>query len=197
IPEPAQQWRERPGRERRPVGQNAALRCGQREAPALPAGLVADRSNGGVLVDPYPGGQAGLPEPPGEPGRVDGRATIAIPEPAKVRWRVHLRSYLARVEQLRAEPQPASHLRRLGQAVKLPRLSGHRKIASPGEVALDAVTRDCLLDLVQVLPAEALKGVRLIGKAVKAVAEPVGDARGAEAAVPASSRPGDPAPFNE
>src|SRR5262249_55935841 len=86
IPEPAQQWRDRPGRERRPVGQNAALRCGQREAPALPAGLVADRSNGGVLVDPYPGGQAGLPEPPGEPGRVDGRTTIAIPKPAKVRW---------------------------------------------------------------------------------------------------------------
>ena len=77
------------------------------------------------------------------------------------------------------------------EAVELPGLRRQGQFPGGLEVAVDAVLRDGLANLAQVLRAEPLEQRHLIGEPVEAVADAVREARGAEAAVAPGGGPSD------
>jgi len=79
----------------------------------------------------------------------------------------------------------------LCQRGDLVRPRGHLDLAGALELAVDAVAVHGGLELVQVLGAEALQGVELVGPAPLPVGEAVGEAGLAEPAVAPGRRPAD------
>ena len=131
---------------------------------------------------------SGLGESPRKPGRINERATAAIPDSGKVGRRVDLCPHLAGVEDVRAA--------RL-QPLDLVGLGRNRQRAAALEVACDAVPVEGCLDLVEVLRAKVVKPAGFCGEQGLSVGLAVGEAGRAEPPVPAAGRGGDPVAFDQ
>ena len=193
VLQPPQQRLEHPRAERDLARLDGAVRGEQFHARA---GVLhgADRR---ALVDAHAQGEAGLAEPPGQPGGIEHGAAVALPLAADVRGRVHLRPDLLLVEDVEADTQLAGDLDVLVHRLQLPGLGGHVQLAGALVAAVDVVPGDGLADLVEVRDPQSLQRGDLFGPALQPVGDPVGERGHREAAVAAGRRPADPASLKQ
>ena len=140
-------------------------------------------------MQPHARVQAGLAQAAREPRRVDHRARVPVPGPAQEGGEIELAAHRGRVELSHVVTETAGGFDLLVQVIELPGLSGDGQLAYWGEAAVDAAVGHRLADLGQVLRAQFFQQRHLGREARQAVADPVGEAGGAEAAVPAGRRP--------
>ena len=164
-------------------------------SPARPS-LVTPRHRG-VLVDAHPRLQAGPAQPPGQPGRIEHEARVAVPHPAQVGGRGDLGPDLRGVQHLYVVAERACRLGVGVQPGELPRCHRDHQLAGPLGRAVDPVAGDGVGDLVQVRHAEPVQLRDLGREPGPAVAQPVGQGRRAEAAVTAGRGPPDSPAFQQ
>ena len=151
--------------------------------------VVADRPDPRVLEQAHAGVQAGLAQTAREPRRVDHRAGVPVPGPAQEGRGVEFAAHPGRVEFGHVVAETAGGPGFLVQVVELPRLRGDGQLPHRREAAVDAAGGDRLADLGQVLRAQLFQQRHLAGETGQAVADAVGKAGGAEAAVSPGRRP--------
>ena len=140
-------------------------------------------------MDAHPVAERGLAEPPGEAAGVDQRAARVMPEPSEVRRRVHLGPHRVAVEQGRLLAVLPRGLGGLRQPLDLVRAGGHVDHARLLPGGVDPARGERLAHGGEVLRAQALEDVDLVGPAGQAVLEPVGERRLREAPVPPARAP--------
>ncbi len=150
-----------------------------------PAGDVLEPLHLGLLEDPHAERQAGPLESPDQAGGVNQRGPVVVEDAAFVEGGVHPRPDLFSAQDLHVVTHRVSQLRLLVHVAQLPRRHGHPQLPGALEVAFDAVARNGRLDLVEVLAAQTLDDVHLLGEPVHPVGESVGQRVGAEPAVTA------------
>ncbi len=164
---------------------------------AGPAGDVIEPVDGGVLVEPHADLLTAPPQAPGQPGRIDQRAPVLVPQAGQVGGGMDLVPHRVGVEV--GHLQPVAERLLLGQPepVDLVGLGGHVEFAGALEPAVDGLVGDGGLDGVEVGPTQSLQEVDLPGEAFDAVAEAVGQAGRTEAAVAPRRRPSAPVGLEE
>ena len=154
---------------------------------ARPAGCQALDPR--VLVDADPGPFTRGPQPPGQSRRVDQGAAVGLPQSAQVQGGVDLRPELVPSEENGVATVLEGQGLGLAQPVDLVGLRRDVQLARALEVALDSLGGHRGLDGVEIGAAEPLERPDLVGEPLDAVAQAMGDAGGAEAAVATGSRP--------
>ena len=111
--------------------------------------------------------QAGRPQTPGEPGRVDHRAAVAVPEPGEIGRARRPRPGSRRDPAGRRRGRTAARRRnRSRRSSTCQACGGDVEFAGAFEAAVDAVARDGGLDLVEVAVPELLQGRDLVAGSV-------------------------------
>ena len=103
-------------------------------------GVVVEAGRLGALVDADARVQDRLPQPPGQPGRLDHGGAVALPQPREVRRGVDLRAHLRRRRAARRRGRPPS-AGRPGRRARRPRAGADATLSSPvsSQRAVDAV----------------------------------------------------------
>ena len=139
--------------------------------------------DGRALVDPHAESQAGGAQPPGEPRRVDHGGAVARRKHPRGRSASELAPAPRRGRAARRGRRIARRARAARAGRRAATAPWRRELTGALPAAVDALTVHGLLDRVEVLPAELLEHRQLVGEAVEAVAQPVGQAGRAEPAV--------------
>ncbi len=182
------------GAERDTAGEDAPVRGADRH----PLPRAGELQAAGVLVDPYAQLPAGPLQTPGELRRVQHRDPAPIPEAAEEGGRVDLGPQRVAVEEVHARDAELHDLLvPFPQLLELVGLGGDVDLTGALELAVDAVAGDGGLDGVEVPLPQLLQLRDLVGPALHAVGQPVGEGGGAETAVAARGGPAHLVPLDE
>ncbi len=151
--------------------------------PPPPPSSADSRGGGRVLVDPHASLKAGAAQAPGQPPRIDQRVAGGVLQAAAPPRRAELGPGAVGAEDLDLVAELTGRDRLLVEPVELPVGGREGQLAARLEVAVDAEPGDRLADLPQVLRPEPLQQRHLGSEPLQAVADPVGQAGGAEPAV--------------
>ena len=184
----ADERRERARGQQRVAGEHAA---GGRLG-AHPRAVAGERRHRRPLVDLRARGLGGARQPPAQPHGIHERGRPARLQPAEERRRVDLRAHRGAIEQLGLPAEPAQRLGLLLEPRQLVLRGRDRDLPRLAPVAVDPVALDRGADPGQVLAAHPLELRQLVRPAREAVADPVGQRGGAEAAVAARGAEGEP-----